>query len=152
MAGAVNTTYTFTATDVITSAKMNNILQQSYIAGDAITGTTLEVASSRLKVRAQGITSNELSSSSVKTVAIEDGAVTPAKLANSDFGDFTVTSGVATLDTNVVTTAKILDANVTTAKIADANITATKLNGAQTGSAPIYGIRAFARVQANGTI
>ena len=32
---------------------------------------------------------------------------------------------------------------VTTAKVADANITAAKLDGAQTGSAPIYGCRAW---------
>jgi hypothetical protein len=42
-----------------------------------------------------------------------------------------------------VTTAKILDANITTAKIADASVTAPKLNGAQTGTAPIYGVRAW---------
>jgi len=32
---------------------------------------------------------------------------------------------------------------VTTAKVADANITAAKLDGAQSGSAPIYGCRAW---------
>ena len=35
------------------------------------------------------------------------------------------------------------DASIVTADIADANITATKLSGAQTGSAPIYGCRAW---------
>jgi hypothetical protein len=35
------------------------------------------------------------------------------------------------------------DASVITADIADANITAAKLSGAQTGSAPIYGCRAW---------
>jgi hypothetical protein len=35
------------------------------------------------------------------------------------------------------------DASVLTADIADANITAAKLSGAQTGSAPIYGCRAW---------
>lgn len=60
--GAVDTTYTFTATDTITSAKMNNIIDQTTITNDAILGTTLEVVSGKLKVRSQGITSNELSS------------------------------------------------------------------------------------------
>lgn len=35
------------------------------------------------------------------------------------------------------------DASIVTADIADANITAAKLNGAQSGSAPIYGCRAW---------
>jgi len=37
---------------------------------------------------------------------------------------------------------------VTTAKVADANITAAKLDGAQTGSAPIYGCRAWVNFDA----
>jgi hypothetical protein len=82
--GAVDTTYTFTATDTITSAKMNNIIDQTTITTDAIIGTTLEVASGKLKIRSSGITSNEMGSSSVTTSAIADGAVTPAKL--SPFG------------------------------------------------------------------
>ena len=116
--GAVDTTYTFTATDTITSAKMNNIIDQTTITTDAIIGTTLDVASGKLKIRSQGITSNEMGANSVVTAAITD---------------------------SNVTTAKILDANVTTAKIADAAITAPKLNGAQTGTAPIYGVRAWVR-------
>ena len=108
--GAVDTTYTFTATDTITSAKMNNIIDQTTITTDAIIGTTLEVASGKLKVRAAGITSNELATNAVTANAIAADAVTTAKI----------------LDANV-TTAKIADANVTTAKIADASITATKI-------------------------
>ena len=106
--GAVDTTYTFTATDTITSTKMNNIIDQTTMTGDAIIGTTLEVASGKLKVRAAGITSNEMAN-------------------------------------NSVVTASIADSNVTTAKIADSNITPEKLSGAQTGSAPIYGVRAWGR-------
>jgi hypothetical protein len=81
--------------------------------------------------------------------------VTPAKL-NSAAAPTVVVAD------NEVTTAKILDANVTNAKlatgidasklttgtlpiarIADGAITASKLDGAQTGSAPIYGCRAW---------
>ena len=78
--GAVDTTYTFTATDTITSAKMNNIIDQTTMTSSAIIGTTLEVASGQLKVRSQGITSNEMGTSSVTTNAIADGAVTSDKL------------------------------------------------------------------------
>lgn len=58
---------------------------------------------------------------------VPNASITPAKLANADFGDFTVSSGVATIDNNAVTTVKILDANITTAKIADDAVTADKL-------------------------
>ena len=68
--GAVNTTYTFTATDTITSSKMNNIIDQTTMTGDAILGTTLEVADGKLKIRSQGITSNEMGSASVIQSAI----------------------------------------------------------------------------------
>lgn len=80
--GAVDTTYTFTATDTITSAKMNNIIDQTTITTDAIIGTTLDVASGKLKIRSSGITSNEMGFSSVTTTAIADGAVTPFKLSS----------------------------------------------------------------------
>lgn len=81
--GAVNTTYTFTATDTITSTKMNNIIDQTTFTDDAVFDTTLFVASGKLKVNAQGITSNELAANAVKTIAIEDGAVTSLKLNSS---------------------------------------------------------------------
>lgn len=128
--GAVDTTYTFTATDTITSAKMNNIIDQTTITTDAIIGTTLDVASGKLKIRSQGITSNEMGNNSILTSAI----------ANS------------TSTTTGVTTAKIADSNITTIKIADANITAAKLSGAQTGNAPIFGARAFGAFAATGGI
>lgn len=80
--GAVNTTYTFTATDTITSTKMNNIIDETTMTSDAIVGNTLEVASGKLKVRAQGITSNELATNAVTTTGIANGSVTPAKLSS----------------------------------------------------------------------
>ena len=80
--GAIDTSYTFTATDVITSTKMNNILDQSTITANAIIGTTLAVASGKLSIAAGGITPNELANNSVRTIAIEDGAVTQAKVSN----------------------------------------------------------------------
>jgi hypothetical protein len=39
-----------------------------------------------------------------------NGSITPAMLANADFGDFTVASGVGTLDAGVVTLAKLANA------------------------------------------
>ena len=61
-----------------------------------------------------------------------------------------VTANIATLQVttgrlanDAVTTAKILDGNVITGKILAGAITAPKLDGAQSGSAPIYGVRAW---------
>jgi microcystin-dependent protein len=79
--GVVNTTYTFTSTDTITSAKMNNIIDETTFTGDAIQGTTLQVVSpGKLAVNAGGITSNELATDSVVTSKILNGSVTSDKL------------------------------------------------------------------------
>jgi hypothetical protein len=111
MAGAVNTGYTFTDTDVITSAKMNNIIGETVMTTDAIIGSTLAISSDKLRVNTAGITANELATGSVTTTAILDANVTTAKIADSN-----------------ITTAKIADLNITTAKIADSNVTFPKLS------------------------
>ena len=81
--GAVNTTYTFTATDTITSTKMNNIIDQTTITSDAVfSGGTIEVVSGKLRVAAGKITSNELANDSVNTSEIANNAVTQAKTNN----------------------------------------------------------------------
>ena len=110
--GVVNTTYTFSGTDTITSSKLNNIIDDTTFTGDAIQGTTLQVVSpGKLAVSAGGITSNELASNSVVT----------AKIADSN-----------------ITTAKIADANVTTSKIADASVTQVKLASNVAGNGPAF--------------
>ena len=43
-------------------------------------------------------------------------------------------------------------ASVTTAKIANASVTAPKLSGAQTGTAPVYGVRAWVNFNGTGTV
>ena len=73
--GVVNTQYTFAANDLITSTKMNDIIDQTTVTDDAILGNTLEVAGGKLKVRSQGITSNELASSCVTSSNIVDGTI-----------------------------------------------------------------------------
>lgn len=50
---------------------------------------------------------------------IDDGTVSPSKLADADFGDFTVSSGVASLDSGTVDTAELVDNSVTLAKMED---------------------------------
>jgi microcystin-dependent protein len=68
--GVVNTTYTFTGTDTVTSSKLNNIIDQTTFTNDSIQGTTLQVVSGKLAVRAGNITSNELASNSVTTAKL----------------------------------------------------------------------------------
>jgi len=144
--GAVDTTYTFTATDTITSAKMNNIIDQTTITTDAIIGTTLDVASGKLKIRSAGITSNELGNGCVTSNAIADDTIVDADI-NSAAAISLSKLGAGALPTAItIASANIVDGTVATADLADANITAAKLNGAQTGSAPIYGVRAWAKL------
>ena len=144
MPGVVETNDTFLANQVITSTVMNNIIDQTLFTSDAIASgnSTLALVAGKLKVGT--ITSNEMGVDSVTTNAIAANSVTTAKILDAN-----VTTAKI-LDANV-TTAKILDANVTTAKIADAAITAPKLNGAQTGTAPAFAARAFAKIKPNRT-
>lgn len=84
--GVLDTTYTFTATDIVTSAKLNNVIDQTTFTSSAVaTGNvTLAVtASGQLKVNTSGIGANELANDSVTTVKILDGNVTQAKTNNS---------------------------------------------------------------------
>jgi hypothetical protein len=80
--GVVNTTYTFSGTDTITSSKLNNIIDDTTFTSDAIHGTTLQIVSpGKLAVNALGVTSNELASNAVVTAKIADANVTSAKIA-----------------------------------------------------------------------
>ena len=148
----VDTTTAFSNNEQITSTKLNNIMDNSFfVSGAVVSGQGLQVTpGGQLQIGdgTNGVTTGKIANLSVIADKIANGAVTPAKLSNSDFGDFTVSSGVATIDNNAITTAKIANSTstttgITTAKIADQSITAPKLNGAQTGSAPIYGTRAW---------
>jgi microcystin-dependent protein len=82
MAGVVETTNTFATNAVITSASLNNIIDQTLFTSDAIvsTNTTLALVSGKLKVGT--ITSNEMGAGAVTTNALADGAVTQAKASN----------------------------------------------------------------------
>jgi len=137
--GAVNTTYEFTATDVITSTKLNNVLDQSFMTSNAITGGTLEVVSGKLKVGT--LTSSELGANCVNTDQIATNAVTTIKIADSTGASDGVTT--VKLATGAVTAVKLANDAVETDKIKNNNVTAAKLSGAQTGAAPIFGIRAW---------
>jgi hypothetical protein len=91
---AITTTQTFIDGEQLTSEKLNNILANSTVDADAITGSSLAVTGGRLKL-------------------------------------------------NQVTSAEMQTDSVATAAIQNTSVTASKLSGGQTGSAPVYGIRAW---------
>jgi hypothetical protein len=134
--GVVNTTYTFTGTDTITSAKLNNIIDETTFTGDAIQGTTLQVVSpGKLSVSAGGITSNELASSSVTPAKISTGG--PSWTASSiSLPNPTTITGNATVTGETTFTGAL---TVGTAKM-----------DVPTGTAPIFGVRAWVNFQ--GTV
>ena len=144
--GAVQTTYTFTATDTITSAKMNNIIDQTTITTDAIIGSTLDVASGKLKVRALGITSNEIADGQVTSDKILDGTIVNADINASAAIELSKLATGALPTAITIASANIVNGTIVADDIANATITATKLNGAQSGTAPIYGVRAWAKL------
>jgi len=87
--GVLDTTYTFTATDVVTSAKLNNVIDQTTFTSSAIAtnNNTLAVTTSgQLKVNSSGVTANELASDSVTTTKILDANITQAKIATNVVG------------------------------------------------------------------
>jgi hypothetical protein len=85
----VDTTTPFSNNEQITSTKLNNIMDNSlFVAGAVVSGQGLEVTAGG-------------------QMQIQNAGITPEKLSNSDFGDFTVSGGVATIDNGVVTPAKL---------------------------------------------
>ena len=82
MPGAVDTTYTFTATDTITSTKMNNIIDQTVMTSEScLSGGGLEVASGKLTISANAINSSRLAANSVSSSNIVDGTIVNADIS-----------------------------------------------------------------------
>ena len=93
--GVLDTTYTFTATDVVTSAKLNNVIDQTTFTSSAFSGTTLAInGSGQLRVNASGITSLELADNSVNTAKILDANVTTAKIADANITQAKIATNV----------------------------------------------------------
>ena len=149
MAGVVETTDTFTTNQVITSTLMNNIIDQTLFTSDALANSTLALTSGKMKVATSGITSNEMGVGAVTLNAIADGVITNTKISASAAIDLSKLATGALPAAITIASANIVDGTIATADIASAAITAPKLDGAQTGTAPVFGVRAW--VNFNGT-
>lgn len=100
-------------------------------AGDNTVATSAlqDGAVTAAKIASEGLGANTLASNAVTTAKVADGAITAAKIANLGLG-------ANTLASSAVTNAKLASNAVTTAKIADAQITSPKLAaGAVTANA-----------------
>jgi hypothetical protein len=142
---------TFQDGDSVTSTKLNNLVDNaSFVAGD--TGTTddatLQVLpDGRLSVKT--VQTGNIAAGAVTVTRLGDGAVTEAKLGSGAVTEAKLGAGAvatAKLADNAVTNAKMADDAVNTAEIANGAVTASKLSGAQTGSAPVFGVRAWAKL------
>jgi hypothetical protein len=147
---------TFSDGDQVTSTSLNNLVDNAaFVTGSGGTtdDATLEVnGSGRLQVKA--IQTGNIASSAVTTAKIADDAVTTAKIADSNVTTAKIADDAVTNDKiadNAIQQAQMADNSVGTAEIIDANVTASKLDGAQTGSAPIYGVRAWVNFDGTDT-
>ena len=91
---------TFSDGDQLTSDSLNNLVDNSTFASDAVDDSTTQLSSGKIIVKDLGVSTGKLAAS----------AVTTAKIAGSN-----------------VTTAKIAAANITTSLIADSNVTKAKI-------------------------
>jgi hypothetical protein len=110
------------------------------LVGAAADGTTLELSSNTLSIKAAGVGTTQLAAGAVTTAKIGAAQVTGAKMAaltiaTGNIAATAVTSakladgavGTAKLATDAVTTAKIADAQITAALIATDAVTAAKI-------------------------
>lgn len=103
-----------------------------------VDNSTVEINNDIARVKASGITDNELADSAVTSAKMAGASVTAAKMANNAVTTAKITDGNVTeakLASDAVSTAKIADANVTSAKLADDACSEAKiLDGAVTSN------------------
>jgi len=138
---------TFQDGDAVTSTSLNNLVDNAaFVAGSSGTtdNATMQVSGGVLAVKT--IQTSNIAAGAVTVTRLGDGAVTEAKLGSgavteAKLGDGAVAT--AKIADNAVTNAKMADSAVDTAELADGAVEAAKMSGAQTGSAPVFGVRAW---------
>jgi len=110
------------------------------LVGAAADGTTLELSSNTLSIKAAGVGTTQLATGAVTTAKIGAAQVTGAKMAALTIATGNIAATAVTsakLADGAVGTAKLADDAVTTAKIADDQITAALIADDAVGAAAI---------------
>jgi hypothetical protein len=96
-------------------------------------------------VSGETVTPTKLNTTAAPTVVVADNEVTTAKILDANVTNAKLATGIdaSKLTTGTLPADRIGSSAITTARINDAAVTAAKLDGAQTGSAPIFGARAW---------
>jgi hypothetical protein len=134
----VDTTNSFVNNEQITSVKLNNIMDNSFFVSSAV------VSGQGLQITAGG----QMTTSNIPGANIASGTITggtSGKIANNTITDLNINASAA------IAGSKLADNSTSGAKITDASIPATKLSGAQTGTAPVFGVRAWVNFQGTAT-
>ena len=145
--GVLSKGTTFADGTQVTSTKLNNLVDDAVFTASAVDDSTTQLSSGKIVVKTVG--TGQLATNAVTTAKITDANVTEAKLAADSVSTAKIQDDAVTnakIADNAIQQAQMADGSVGTAEIIDANVTAVKLDGAQTGSAPIYGIRAWAKL------
>ncbi len=131
----------------------NLAITSAKIAANAIdTNKLLNNSVTNEKLFSTGLDAGKLTIGTLPIDRIADAAVTNAKLAATGLDAGKLTVGTLPIDriaSGAITTAKLASNAVETAKINNGAVTAEKLDGEQTGSAPIYGCRAWVNFAGN---
>lgn len=146
--------YTFVSGETVTPAKLNDLvsgatvteIETADISDAQITTAKIANASSTTT----GVTNSKLRHSAALSVIgnSTNASGAPADIAAANDGEVLRRSGTA-VGFGQVATAGIADSAVSSAKIANASVTASKMDGEQTGSAPVFGCRAWVNFNGN---
>ena len=150
--GVLSKGTTFADGTQVTSTKLNNLVDDAVFTASAVDDTTTQLSSGKIVVKTVG--TGQLATNAVTTAKITDANVTEAKLATDSVSTAKIQDDAVTnakIADNAIQQAQMADGSVGTAEIIDANVTAAKLDGAQTGNAPIYGIRAWVNLDGTST-
>jgi len=109
----------------------------TFTSGDTVTPTKLNNAR----------TVSDIVNADIKS----DAAIALSKLATGALPTAITVASANLVDGTIVNADINASAAIAGSKLADGGITAAKLDGAQTGSAPIYGCRAWLRFSGTGT-